>query len=311
MIEPATLKRYNEGRMVFEQWLKESRDSISFEQIGQLSIIGVNELLTAYVEHAFESDETYGKVVDGMMSILIAFWWFRGLLGPVWRLMHAWRLRLPVEVRRPLPPVMLKALIMIGLAFNQARFVVLVWLAYNALLRPGEVVALLRSDLIFDVDIDTAGSLPASVIVVIQKPKTRKRGPRKQHVLVNDPWLIAWLRLLFFDLPPCARLWLGTQATFARRMQRMLQMLFVPPHLFTPSSLRSGGASYEYLRGTPIPNIKFRGRWSAERSLEHYIQECLIFLDMQSLPLESRKTVHSIAAECEKLLPVFFQFFAG
>ena len=41
---------------------------------------------------------------------------------------------------------------------------------------------------------------------------------------------------------------------------------------FTPASLRPGGATMYYSAGVSISTLRFMGRWSVERSLEHYIQ---------------------------------------
>ena len=41
---------------------------------------------------------------------------------------------------------------------------------------------------------------------------------------------------------------------------------------FTPASLRPGGATMYFSRGVQISTLRFMGRWTAEKSLEHYIQ---------------------------------------
>jgi len=73
-------------------------------------------------------------------------------------------------------------------------------------------------------------------------------------------------------------------STMARRMRQIMDALKVPLGLFTLSGPRPGGATIEYLHGLPIANLKFRGRWAAEGSLEHYIQECVAYSDFESLP---------------------------
>jgi hypothetical protein len=48
--------------------------------------------------------------------------------------------------------------------------------------------------------------------------------------------------------------------------------------------------------GTQVSTIKFRGRWAAEHSFEHYIQECLAFLDVSRLPDNCRARLGAVAS---------------
>ena len=91
--------------------------------------------------------------------------------------------------------------------------------------------------------------------------------------------------------------------TFARRFGDIMLALHIPKGTYTPASLRPGGATWDYLNGLPIGNLKFRGRWAAESSLEHYIQECVAYLDFENL---SKTTVELIDV-CDCLFEPFVQ----
>lgn len=72
---------------------------------------------------------------------------------------------------------------------------------------------------------------------------------------------------------------------------------------FIPSGLRAGGASQYSLGIRNIPALRDRGRWTAERTLERYIQEAAFHAALDCLPAACRATV----AALESLAPAFFQ----
>jgi hypothetical protein len=175
-------------------------------------------------------------------------------------------------------------------------------MGFHGLLRPGEVFVAQRRDLTFADEVDSDGMIPACAVLSIQNPKTRRRGARRQHVLLSDPMLLALMRFVWRDLSPDVRLVPYSPATARLRLAQVLARLDVPCGLYTWASLRAGGASFEYLMGTPISSIKFRGRWGAEKSLEHYIQECLTFLDLGQLSAAARHRVAQTASLLPQLL---------
>ncbi len=66
--------------------------------------------------------------------------------------------------------------------------------------------------------------------------------------------------------------------------------------MYTWGSFRAGGASHDFMCSVPISVIKFRGRWGAERTLEHYVHECMTYLNLSSLPESVLYRVNRLAA---------------
>ena len=169
-----------------------------------------------------------------------------------------------------------------------------IWLGFHALLRPGEITGLEWRDVVVSEDIMSQQGNFA--IATIRNPKTRGTGPRRQHVLVTDPLLLHLLRKL---RPHCGNessLVQFTPSYFTRWFAKILARLEIPPKLYTPSSLRAGGATFEYLSSTPIPELRFRGRWMVEKTLDHYIQECATFLDVNSFPASTLQNIQVVAS---------------
>ena len=63
----------------------------------------------------------------------------------------------------------------------------------------------------------------------------------------------------------------------------------------TPASLRAGGATHKFSTGAlDLGQLKFRGRWSALSTLEHYVQECTATLVMLRLSNETLNRLQSL-----------------
>ena len=65
-------------------------------------------------------------------------------------------------------------------------------------------------------------------VLILQKPKTRKVGARKQHVLIEEAPLLTVLALFLSLLEAGEALWPFTQATFANRLAAVLDFLGCP-----------------------------------------------------------------------------------
>lgn len=67
---------------------------------------------------------------------------------------------------------------------------------------------------------------------------------------------------------------------------------------FTPASLRPGGATMYFSRGVQISTLRFMGRWTAEKSLEHYIQLAMATQIMNKLDETAVSRLQKLAPLC-------------
>jgi hypothetical protein len=298
-VEPATRERYRDSLQRLDVWLRSSAAADGVVGLAELDVRAVNTILCEYVDFLYTTGGLRMHAVEGLLALTHQAFWLQGQLKPAWKMVKAWEHDEPVEVRRPIPPVVLRAVLVVLLHWQMPRLATGVWMGFHGLLRPGEIFAAQREDVTFGIDVDGDEQLPPCAVLTIRNPKTRRRGARRQHVLLTDPLLLQLMERCWRDRDARERLLPYSAATARVRLQQALYRLGVPSGVYTWASLRGGGASFEYLLGRPIAAIKFRGRWAAERSLEHYIQECLTFLDMSRLPAPARDHIHQVA----KLLP--------
>ena len=95
------------------------------------------------------------------------------------------------------------------------------------------------------------------------------------------------------DLP----IWRYKPALFGRLFKGLCKELGITSCHFTPASLRPGGATMYYGRGIPISTLRFMGRWTVEKSLEHYIQLAMSTQIMNKLD-------SSVVCRLKKLSPL-------
>ncbi|CAE8677879.1 unnamed protein product [Polarella glacialis] len=115
----------------------------------------------------------------------------------------------PLQTRRPLPPAALEALVVAALALglNCAGAVRRYWfaatvlwrVAYDGLLRPGEMLQLTRRAVRLPDDLLTIGML---AVLIIEAPNNRRRVGKRQFVLIKNGVTVDWLRWLVLPLKP-------------------------------------------------------------------------------------------------------------
>ena len=99
------------------------------------------------------------------------------------------------------------------------------------------------------------------------------------------------------------KLWPLSLAEFRRYFRVCCSKLQLPKGLFTPASLRSGGATHLFLQQVPIDRIRLMGRWTSLTSLEVYVQESMSRLVVQQLTGPAKQTVKSLAVDGAFLWP--------
>ena len=148
--------------------------------------------------------------------------------------------------------------------------------------------------------------------VVLEDPKTRKRSARRQHVKIAGPRLLSFLATCTAGLAADAPLWgpAGDQQQRARRFRVQWNAILGALRVdssdatgFVPASIRAGGITWLYQQTHDLQLIRWVGRWDAERTMAHYLQELPAALAVARLPITVRTRVSRLA----KMLPAAIQ----
>ncbi len=229
----------------------------------------------------------------------------RRQLNSAWENMRVWEEQVSTRLRPPIP-IPLWCL-MIGLArahgwaakkpeVRRSWFVFSVMLELGVLcsLRPGELCRLKHSDFAMPGDLSVGRSNTA---IRINAPKNRRQFGEQQFVTLTHPNVVMWLRMILKggqDEP----LWTYKPARFSKLFKQLVLELGIDAFRFTPASLRPGGATMYYTLGIPIASLRFLGRWTVERSLEHYIQQATATQILNRLPDQVVDRLLKLAPKC-------------
>ena len=204
----------------------------------------------------------------------------------------------PYDFRLPMPEEVAEAMAGAGAYHGQLRMSLFVCLGFHLWTRPGEMLASSWSDLspFYDRGL-TCG------VFRVRKPKTKK--PPIQYVILES----AWLRDLYLLLQAAyqqgdEKIFNWSAYDLSKRWHFLLQKLDLHHEFdlgipgtkdlvrkFTPASLRSGGATADFMRHLNADRIQWRGRWAVPGTLRHYLQIGVFHAGALEFSVKARKKI--------------------
>ena len=271
-----------------------------------------NEALGRYVmmKHQTGKKGDLSLVKHGLLACQHLEPRVKGHLVSAWENLRVWEEQRSTQLRPPLPTTIW--CMMIGLARGHGlvcrdsekraewmAMAVLLELGFLCMLRPGELMKLQCSD------VALPGSFTlnhAKAAIRIISPKNRRQFGNEQFVHLAHPHTIAWLRCLPID-ESNKRIWPGKPQRFVSLFKQLLKELNVHDRGFVPASLRPGGATMFFGNGTAVSSLRFMGRWTVERSLEHYLQQATATQILNKLSEDAKATLLKLGHLCLNLVP--------
>ena len=89
--------------------------------------------------------------------------------------------------------------------------------------------------------------------------------------MIHDRVVLALCRLMWWHLPPETLLGVVNTHVLEQWFRRAMTVLLPKERQFTPAGLRAGGATHDYLAGSTVERLMWRGRWAAITILKHYV----------------------------------------
>ena len=292
-VEAPTAARYVVRIKAFVAWLSLFAAHTAFADLLERPE-QLDDVVVEYLQHLWKSHSPRswpGDLLSGLQHMRPRL---RGHLRCSWRATAAWGVLEPCEFRTPWPVFILLAICNWLCRRGHFPAALGLLLAFHCLLRPGELCRLQLCHLMLPSQL--RGISRRIGIVVIELPKTRRRAATRQHVIIEDGYLLDLLEWhCSRRRSPDARLF----PSYAR-LKGLVAMAFtalgLPPTLFTLGGLRSGGATQHYLEHENLSQLLRRGRWSNVKTLDHYVQEAAVVLVMLTIPPEVLKTLNELAA---------------
>jgi len=254
-----------------------------------------------------------GEPQSGFPELLncIAKRWsaLKGHLRSAWDVRTAWQHLEPGQNKAPVPPQLVRAIVSVAALWGWLEVAAIVALAFEGSLRPGDVLGLCRHDVRF---VEEHGGLRPDVFVVLRTAKTAfTHGARWQHVRICCPTVIALLRHAVANRPgnahvfTCAGSLPQRARALAARFQALVEFLGCPygqQRGFVFSGLRAGGTTALFECTGDLALTRWRGRWDAWRSMEHYIQELAAATAFSSMSPSVRARVARLSALLPQVL---------
>ena len=250
-----------------------------------VSSVELSELVPAllvYAQLMYDRDESLGRFRQLLLGIQDVRWQFKGMMSRAWDVVRTWEALEPTCSHVPVPAVLFKAFVSVALLLGWTDVAILIVIMFTGLLRPGEAVCLTRDDVVLPSDL--VDDHPVAFVRISRHKTVLKAG--QQHVAIRDINVVSFLERVLPALPSSVRIFRFTPQTFRKRWDVLCERVGVVAGAdgFTPASLRAGGATFLYSRGTPIPEIRWMLRHVGESSTAHYVQEAGAALASAKLP---------------------------
>lgn len=263
-LKPATYRNYRHSLHLFCLWCINNYEAPS--SIRELDYVLTDYIHDIYAEHG---SSKAGRSLAQKTVAAVQFFYreARGELDYAHAAISGWAKLHPSLAHPPLSWELTVAIAMRLVECGHWRDAIGTMLAFDCLLRVGELVGLHREDVAFAGDDPRVGGALSETLLRLRSTKT---GPDKS-VTVQHPALVSLLRVLVDLTPPTTRLLNITSTTFRRHFKRACADLGLPSAV-VPHSLRHGGATHLMLRHVPVEDIMLRGRWAVTTTARHYIQ---------------------------------------
>lgn len=292
---PATSQNREFLLTAFVAWtVEEGLDWEGLLRESHIYIDEINAILAAYGRLLYQVGRPYNHFAETLNGIAMKKPSLRRHLQAAWNVAYGWVQQEPGSHHAALPPQVLIALLATSLLWGWTRVAGCLALAFGAILRPGEVCAALRHQLLLPGDV--FGTMQCAYLSIME-PKTRFTAAKHQTAKLDAPDLLAVVEMAFERLEKDQKLWPYSSQTLRVRFRSLLQSLGLPTGVVENrrpldlGSLRAGGATW-LLNVSENPDLtRRRGRWLNHKTMEIYVQEASSVLYLSTISKPARDKV--------------------
>ena len=290
-LRPTTVAKYNKAVVDFLEFLAWQE----WEEATNLDDLDIQ--ISDYIEYLWDvgwgTRNMAGFVINGTCHYLKK----RRILPRSWDLWREWGKREKPHQAPPLPLKAWAALVGWAVKTGHADWAAVVLIGYSAFLRSAEMCALRWADL----EVQTR-SRRCSMVLHLSNTKTSQGAV--ELVVIDDAEvvrLVEQIRSRIVDLN--AHIYAESLAQFRTIWCKGLRALSLEQHVFTPHSIRRGGAVHIFSAFKSLDTTIERGRWKCISTARLYINEGLN--ELQNMQLQNARHLESYH-EYVKVLPDLF-----
>ena len=206
-----------------------------------------------------------------------------------WAMVTKWELCEPVQHRPPMPEALVEAMVSLAIVWKWDFFAGATLTCFHGMSRIGEVLSAKRSHLLTPVDLLETSQV---LYLLIEKPKSRGRGPRVQYTTVRESAAVGFISKIWQNTPRDRPLYPSSPSNYRRRWDALLAAIGVQKwHRLTPGSLRGGGCVAAHRKGCHIQDLCWRMRLAHTRTLTFYLQETTAVSILPALTEDTRDNI--------------------
>jgi integrase len=255
-----TQERYKQAVDDFWRWCRR-------QGLRRLRAVEADAAVQMYADAVFAALGGKGrsKVVATLCGLLAARPDLRDKLPGTREALRGWARLRPSKSRPPMGRHLAVAVAVALAAKGEWEAGAAVLIAFEGLLRKGEVLGLRREDVAFPED----ARLAEGKETVLRFPFAK--GGKEQSVLLQPGPAVTLLRLVVAKAGERDRLFTLTDGRLLSVFKTACAELGLSAD-YVFHSLRHGRCTELFRQGVPIPTIKLLGRWKSTRACETYVQ---------------------------------------
>eukprot|EP00438_Fugacium_kawagutii_P032989 Skav223990 [mRNA] locus=scaffold6785:46494:53610:+ [translate_table: standard] len=299
VLPQTTAKRQKLIDEFFKWAADEGLDVLDMFDHHQLYIDDINLILEVYGRQLYAAGKTYAHFAETINAITNWRPAIRRLLSGAWTFGFSWARHEPSEHHVAMPGSVALAIITSALMWGWLRFAGVFSLMWAGLLRPGELLAANRKDLLLPSDGDR--TLPFGLLA-IRDPKTRTSQARHQTAKLDMADMLQVIEISLSQLQAHQKLWPFSGSTLRQRFKTILKALDLPTQhdgsvrALELASVRAGSATW-IMQTTESPDLlQRRGRWANRKMMDIYVQEISAVIYLQQIAPATKDKVLGIAS---------------
>lgn len=271
LVRKFTVERYTECFNNFIRYLAQTRG------VWPTSNSQYDLLVSEYLESLWDEGEPKSIATYTLASLHYFLPQLRRCLNRSWKLKATWdKLELPCQA---IPLDIDTLMSFVGFFFIRQRDAAMglaCIVAFNALLRTGEILSLLVANCHRTSD--------GFVLILTQTKGGQRRILQDESVLVDDTLTVWALEQLIRNKQPGDYVVSLSPATFRTRWNHMKRYFKLTDFRYLPYSLRRGGATWFFQNTGSFSQTMMRGRWQHLKTCKLYVSEAQIALAALTLP---------------------------
>ena len=254
-----------------KSYLKAFTTFQSHVDVNSLTLDNLDATVADYGQQSYEDDPRPASrtALTHLMSyLLITQPAMRSHFSQTQRVLKTWRKTTPSASATPLSRKVMLAFTNFFHEQNDTSAALCMLLSWGGLLRVSEALALRRHHISLPSDPRPHDERPSDIGVALDATKT---GP-DQYVFISDKVIVKLIIRFIEGMENDALVIPLTYHEFSKKMREASLHFDLIRYSITSHSNRIGGALHLFLTDVSAEDIKIRGRWKCQTSLEHYLR---------------------------------------